>query len=70
MGPAEVRQFCELDDAGKQLMRAAMMTCQHACCQSSRVVRDDTSEADEHVSPAVKTAQGFHHAIPQIHPRH
>ncbi|MBI4672818.1 MAG: YifB family Mg chelatase-like AAA ATPase [Chloroflexi bacterium] len=24
MGPAEVRQFCELDDAGKQLMRAAM----------------------------------------------
>ncbi len=24
MGPAEVRQFCELDDAGRQLMRAAM----------------------------------------------
>ena len=24
MGPAEVRQFCELNDAGKQLMRAAM----------------------------------------------
>jgi magnesium chelatase family protein len=24
MGPAEVRQFCELDEAGKQLMRAAM----------------------------------------------
>lgn len=24
MGPAEVRQYCELDDAGKQLMRAAM----------------------------------------------
>lgn len=24
MGPAEVRRFCELDDAGRQLMRAAM----------------------------------------------
>ncbi|HZQ10750.1 MAG TPA: YifB family Mg chelatase-like AAA ATPase [Anaerolineae bacterium] len=24
MGPAEVRQFCELEEAGKQLMRAAM----------------------------------------------
>ncbi len=24
MGPAEVRKYCELDEAGKQLMRAAM----------------------------------------------
>jgi magnesium chelatase family protein len=24
MGPAQVRKFCELDEAGKQLMRVAM----------------------------------------------
>lgn len=53
MGPAEVRKFCELDEPGKQLMRAAMMTCQHAERDSIGNMRDDTSETDEYVSTRI-----------------
>ena len=52
MGPGEVRQFCELDDAGKALIRQAMSQLQlsarayHRVLKLARTIADLDQEED------------------------
>ncbi len=46
MGPAEVRQFCVLDDAGKQLLRAAMQQMQMSARAFHRILKLARTIAD------------------------
>ncbi len=63
MGPAEVRDFCRLDDTGEQLMRAAMRQLQlsarayHRVLKLARTIADlagDTQIAPPHLAEALQ----------------
>ncbi len=55
MGPAEVRQFCELDDAGKQLMRAAMKQLNMSARAFHRILKLARTIADLAESEKIET---------------
>jgi len=55
MGPAEVRQFCELDDAGKQLMRAAMKQLNLSARAFHRILKLARTIADLAESEKIET---------------
>lgn len=61
MGPAEVRQFCELDEAGKQLMRAAMKQMNMSARAFHRILKlartiADLAEAEKIETPHLAEA--------------
>ncbi len=55
MGPAEVRQFCELDEAGKQLMRAAMKQLNLSARAFHRILKLARTIADLAESEKIET---------------
>ncbi len=55
MGPAEVRQFCELDEAGKQLMRAAMKQMNMSARAFHRILKLARTTADLAESEKIET---------------
>lgn len=55
MGPAEVRQFCELDEAGKQLMRAAMKQMNLSARAYHRILKLARTIADLAESAVIET---------------
>jgi magnesium chelatase family protein len=55
MGPAEVRRFCELDDAGKQLMRAAMKQMNLSARAFHRILKLARTIADLAESEVIET---------------
>lgn len=55
MGPAEVRQFCELDEAGKQLMRAAMKQLNLSARAYHRILKLARTIADLAESAVIET---------------
>ncbi len=55
MGPAEVRQFCELDEAGKQLMRAAMKQMNLSARAYHRILKLARTIADLAESEKIET---------------
>ena len=55
MGPAEVRQFCELDEAGKQLMRAAMKQMNMSARAFHRILKLARTIADLAESENIET---------------
>jgi magnesium chelatase family protein len=56
MGPAEVRQFCPLDDTGRALTRTAMQQLQHSARAYHQVLKLARTIADlagaEHIGPS------------------
>ncbi len=56
MGPAEVRQFCELDEAGKQLMRAAMKQLNMSARAFHRILKLARTIADLAEAEKIETA--------------
>lgn len=63
MGQAEVRQFCEVDDAGKNLPRAAMQQMQMSARAYHRILKLSRTIADlagydrietPHIAEAIK----------------
>ena len=46
MGPAEVRQYCAIDDAGKNLLRAAMQQMQMSARAHHRILKLARTIAD------------------------
>lgn len=55
MGPAEVRQFCELDEAGRQLMRAAMRQMNMSARAFHRILKLARTIADLAESEVIET---------------
>ena len=55
MGPAEVRQFCELDEAGKQLTRAAMKQLNMSARAFHRILKLARTIADLAESEKIET---------------
>lgn len=55
MGPAEVRQCCELDEAGKQLMRAAMKQMNMSARAFHRILKLARTIADLAESEKIET---------------
>jgi magnesium chelatase family protein len=55
MGPAEVRQFCELDEVGKQLMRAAMKQMNMSARAFHRILKLARTIADLAESEKIET---------------
>ena len=55
MGPAEVRKFCELDEAGKQLMRAAMKQMNMSARAFHRILKLARTIADLAESEKIET---------------
>lgn len=55
MGPAEVRQFCELDESGKQLMRAAMKQMNLSARAFHRILKLARTIADLAESEKIET---------------
>lgn len=55
MGPAEVRQFCKLDDAGRSLIRAAMQQLQMSARAFHRILKLARTIADLAGSDAIET---------------
>ncbi len=55
MGPAEVRQFCELDEAGRQLMRAAMKQMNMSARAFHRILKLARTIADLAESERIET---------------
>lgn len=55
MGPAEVRQFCELDESGKQLMRAAMKQMNMSARAFHRILKLARTIADLAESRRIET---------------
>lgn len=55
MGPAEVRRFCELDDAGRQLMRAAMKQLNMSARAFHRILKLARTIADLAESDKIQT---------------
>lgn len=55
MGPAEVRTFCELDEAGKQLMRAAMKQMNMSARAFHRILKLARTIADLAESQVIET---------------
>ena len=56
MGPAEVRQFCEVDAAGKSLLRAAMQQLQMSARAYHRILKLARTIADLARSERIETA--------------
>jgi magnesium chelatase family protein len=55
MGPAEVRQYCELDEPGKQLMRAAMKQMNMSARAFHRILKLARTIADLADSDKIET---------------
>ena len=55
MGPAEVREFCRLDDAGKSLLRAAMTQLGMSARAFHRILKLSRTIADLEGSADIKT---------------
>lgn len=55
MGPAEVRQYCTLDDAGKQLLRSAMQQMQLSARAYHRILKLARTIADLAESDKIET---------------
>jgi len=55
MGPAEVRTFCKLDDAGRSLVRAAMQQLQMSARAFHRILKLSRTIADLAGSDAIET---------------
>ncbi len=55
IGPAEVRQYCTLDDAGKSLMRAAMQQMQMSARAFHRILKLARTIADLAESDKIET---------------
>jgi len=55
MGPAEVRQFCEIDAAGKSLLRAAMQQLQMSARAYHRILKLARTIADLAGSERIET---------------
>jgi magnesium chelatase family protein len=56
MGPSEVRTFCQIDDAGKSLLRAAMQQLQMSARAYHRILKLSRTIADLAGSDAIQTA--------------
>ena len=61
MGPAEVRQYCAIDDAGKNLLRAAMQQMQMSARAYHRILKlartiADLAESDKIETPCLAEA--------------
>jgi len=56
MGPAEVRQFCQVDEAGKSLLRAAMQQLQMSARAYHRILKLARTIADLAGSERIETA--------------
>lgn len=56
MGPAEVRTYCELDDAGRSLLRAAMQQMQMSARAFHRVLKLARTIADLAGEEGITTA--------------
>ena len=56
MGPAEVREYCQLDDAGRSLLRAAMEQLQMSARAFHRVLKLGRTIADLAGSETIETA--------------
>jgi len=55
MGPAEVREYCRLDDAGRALVRAAMQQLQMSARAFHRILKLARTIADLAGDPAIQT---------------
>jgi magnesium chelatase family protein len=55
MGPAEVREYCQVDDAGKQLIRAAMQHLQMSARAFHRILKLARTIADLAGSERIET---------------
>jgi magnesium chelatase family protein len=55
MGPAEVREYCPLDDAGRSLLRAAMQQLQMSAWAYHRILRLARTIADLAGSERIQT---------------
>jgi magnesium chelatase family protein len=55
MGPAEVREYCTLDDAGKSLLRAAMQQLQMSARAYHRILKLARTIADLAGSESIET---------------
>jgi magnesium chelatase family protein len=56
VGPSEVRTFCQIDDAGKSLLRAAMHQLQMSARAYHRILKLSRTIADLAGSDAIETA--------------
>jgi magnesium chelatase family protein len=56
MGPAEVRAYCQIDDAGKSLLRAAMHQLQMSARAYHRILKLSRTIADLAGSDSIETA--------------
>jgi len=56
MGPAEVREFCRVDEAGKSLLRAAMQQLQMSARAYHRILKLARTIADLAGSEKIETA--------------
>jgi magnesium chelatase family protein len=56
MGPSEVRTFCQIDDAGKSLLRAAMHQLQMSARAYHRILKLSRTIADLAGSDGIETA--------------
>ena len=55
MGPAEVREYCRLDDAGKSLLRAAMSQLGMSARAFHRILKLARTSADLEGAAEIKT---------------
>jgi len=62
MGPAEVREYCRLDSAGKSLLRAAMLQLGMSAPAFHRILKLARTIADLEGAPEIKT----HHVAEAI----
>ena len=56
MGPAEIREVCVLDDAGKGLLRAAMQQLHHTARAYHRILKLARTIADLAGAERIETA--------------
>jgi magnesium chelatase family protein len=56
MGPAEVREYCQIDEAGRSLLRAAMQQLQMSARAFHRVLKLGRTIADLAGSESIETA--------------
>jgi magnesium chelatase family protein len=56
MGPAEVREFCQVDEAGKSLLRAAMQQLHMSARAYHRILKLARTIADLAGSDTIETA--------------
>jgi len=56
MGPAEVREYCQVDDAGRSLLRAAMEQLQMSARAFHRVLKLGRTIADLAGSETIQTS--------------